>query len=303
MTFKNIARNTLFDKKPAQYNLLSALAADAIKFTWYMLTLHDQKYTSHLAALEFVQRQSPDVLRWIDVLLQREMLPVTFPARLYKAIDGALLELAGVTDRGQRCFRVKKSRCYQNDGFYTLEIDYAPSVRIDDLRRYEGNLEEAISKLGYGNIRISTRPLRIEVDKAAAPMVTLASVWDGLQAERNELNCIPAVSYTARGLKQYPIKMQNEQATALIAGMSRSGKSQMALASILTLARLNSPKRLRMYLVDPKVIDFLPLNGLPHLARPIVNSAADALQLVIELNAELERRLQRAKERDYSFLQ
>jgi hypothetical protein len=303
MTFKTLARNTLFTPKPARHHLLHALATDALKFAWHLLTLHKVSYTSHLAALEFLQRQFPELLRTIDRLYQRELLPVTFPTRLYRVIDHALLELGGATDRGQRAFRVKKSRCFQNDGFFTLEIEHAPSVRVDDLYRYEANLEEAISRLGYANLRLASRPLRIEVDKAAAPTVTLASVWFKLHAKRNDLICIPAVTYTAKGLQQHPIRLVNDQATALIAGMSRSGKTQFGLAITLTLALLNSPRRLRIYLVDPKIMDFLPLNGLPHLARPIVNSAADALQLVIELNQEAERRLQRAKARDYSFLQ
>lgn len=301
--FKALARNTLFTPKPARHHLLHALATDALKLAWHMLTLQKVTYTSHLAALEFTQRQFPEALRLLDQLYQRELLPPTFPARLAKAIDNTLLELTGTTNRGQRCFRVKKNRCFQNDGFYTLEIDYAPSVRIDDLYRYEANLEEAISRLAFANLRLAGRPLRIEVDKNTPPTVTLASLWPKLKAKRDDLICIPAVSYTAKGLQPYPVRMTGDQATALIAGMSRSGKTQFGLALTLTLALLNSPSRLRIYLVDPKIMDFLPLAGLPHLARPIVNSAAEALQLVIELNQEAERRLQRAKARDYSFLQ
>ena len=63
----------------------------------------------------------------------------------------------------------------------------------------------------------------------------------------------------------------------LIAGSTGSGKSiwlQSVLSSILTHS---SPEDVRMILVDTKVIEFYPYNGIPHLLLPVINDAGKAV--------------------------
>lgn len=76
----------------------------------------------------------------------------------------------------------------------------------------------------------------------------------------------------------------------LVAGTTGSGKSVGINAMILSMLYRNDPSRLRLVLVDPKMLEFSLYNGIPHLLCPVVtdmNKAASALKW---LSAEMDRR-------------
>ena len=78
----------------------------------------------------------------------------------------------------------------------------------------------------------------------------------------------------------------------LIAGATGSGKS-VCLSSILTcLLFQNSPARLRFLLVDPKMVELVHFNGLPHLAKPVVREVQEASFALRGVMKEMDRRYQ-----------
>lgn len=81
-----------------------------------------------------------------------------------------------------------------------------------------------------------------------------------------------------------------EVSHVLVAGTTGSGKTVVVRSMVLSLAMNNQPRHLQMALLDPKGHGFGPLNGLPHLLRPIVTSATEALVLLADLVQEMERR-------------
>ena len=56
----------------------------------------------------------------------------------------------------------------------------------------------------------------------------------------------------------------------LVAGTTGSGKSVGINAMILSMLFRNSPKRLRLVLIDPKMLEFSLYNDIPHLLTPVV---------------------------------
>ena len=77
----------------------------------------------------------------------------------------------------------------------------------------------------------------------------------------------------------------------LVAGTTGSGKSVALNAIIMSLVMRNTPKQVRLILVDPKQVEFSSYKGLPHLYVPVVTEpkqAASALQWAV---SEMERRL------------
>ncbi|MDD2702753.1 MAG: DNA translocase FtsK, partial [Candidatus Omnitrophica bacterium] len=76
----------------------------------------------------------------------------------------------------------------------------------------------------------------------------------------------------------------------LIAGTTGSGKTVCVNSLILSLLFKTTPAELKMVMVDPKMVELAPFNGLPHLMCPVVTEskkAAFALNWVVE---EMERR-------------
>ncbi|MCD8294733.1 MAG: hypothetical protein LUE27_05795 [Clostridia bacterium] len=77
----------------------------------------------------------------------------------------------------------------------------------------------------------------------------------------------------------------------LIAGASGSGKSVCLTGLIISLLYKYSPEELRFILVDPKQVEFIPYNGLPHLIVPeIISDAAKTVKALTWAVNEMERR-------------
>lgn len=76
----------------------------------------------------------------------------------------------------------------------------------------------------------------------------------------------------------------------LIAGATGSGKSVGLNSFLLSFLYNNSPKELRMIMIDPKQVELSTYNGLPHLLTPVITDpekAATALRWAV---AEMNRR-------------
>ena len=76
----------------------------------------------------------------------------------------------------------------------------------------------------------------------------------------------------------------------IIAGTTGSGKSVCTNSIIMSILFHASPDEVRLVLIDPKVVEFQPYDGIPHLLIPVVTNpqkAAGALNWAV---IEMERR-------------
>ncbi len=76
----------------------------------------------------------------------------------------------------------------------------------------------------------------------------------------------------------------------LIAGATGSGKSVMLNSIITCLLTQATPDDVRMWMIDPKMVELTPYNGIPHLLAPVVTEADKALPVLKSAVAEMERR-------------
>lgn len=76
----------------------------------------------------------------------------------------------------------------------------------------------------------------------------------------------------------------------LIAGTTGSGKSVGINAMLLSLLYRNSPKTLRLIMIDPKMLEFSIYNDIPHLLTPVIIDAKKAITALSNLVAEMEKR-------------
>lgn len=76
----------------------------------------------------------------------------------------------------------------------------------------------------------------------------------------------------------------------LIAGTTGSGKSVGINAMLLSLLYRNSPKNLRLIMIDPKMLEFSIYNDIPHLLTPVITEAKQAISALSNLVGEMERR-------------
>lgn len=76
----------------------------------------------------------------------------------------------------------------------------------------------------------------------------------------------------------------------LIAGTTGSGKSVMTNALITSLLYHNAPSDMKLIIVDPKQVEMVQYNDIPHLLTPIITSVEKALSAMKWAVNEMEKR-------------
>jgi DNA segregation ATPase FtsK/SpoIIIE-like protein len=104
-------------------------------------------------------------------------------------------------------------------------------------------------------------------------------------------------SVQSRGTAPYLLNLMSPNTPhVLIASTTGGGKTNLLLDMILSLANLNDARRLSIVALDPKGIDLHCLNGLPHLAGPVVRDAVDCVPVLQSVVDEMDRRKRVGKE-------
>lgn len=76
----------------------------------------------------------------------------------------------------------------------------------------------------------------------------------------------------------------------LIAGSTGSGKSVAVNTIIASLLYKFLPTELRFLMIDPKMVELTPFDGIPHLIQPVVTNPNDAAGVLLGAVAHMERR-------------
>lgn len=76
----------------------------------------------------------------------------------------------------------------------------------------------------------------------------------------------------------------------LIAGATGSGKSVCLNSFIAALLHQCVPTDLRMLMIDPKMVELVPFNGIPHLLTPVVTDMEKVVPSLKWVTKEMERR-------------
>jgi len=133
------------------------------------------------------------------------------------------------------------------------------------------------------------RPLvGIEVPNRKASLVNLRSVM-----EADAFRRIPSRLRVALGQDVSGQPVAADLASMphlLIAGATGSGKSVCINALIACLLMSNTPEWLRLVLVDPKRVELVNFNGIPHLIAPVVVEVDQTVAMLRWLCGEMDRR-------------
>ena len=76
----------------------------------------------------------------------------------------------------------------------------------------------------------------------------------------------------------------------LIAGTTGSGKSVMTNTLIMSLLYRNAPSDMRLIIVDPKQVEMVAYNNIPHLLTPVITDTSKALSAMKWAVGEMDRR-------------
>ncbi|MHB0875726.1 MAG: DNA translocase FtsK [Anaerolineae bacterium] len=129
----------------------------------------------------------------------------------------------------------------------------------------------------------------IEVPNPQTQIVPLGAVFFSEDFQR--LTASPLALALGRDISGRPVVADlGKMPHLLMAGSTGSGKSIAINAIIATLLARNTPRSLRLVLVDPKRVELANYNGLPHLIGKVVSDAEEAVAALKWATREMDRR-------------
>ena len=173
----------------------------------------------------------------------------------------------------------------------------ADGVNVNRLNTISNNLAMTMKAVGL-RIEIpipGTSLVGIEVPNQKVSMVTLKEVLDSPAMRANPSPTAVAIGKDITGT---PIICElSDMPHMLIAGATGSGKSVCINAIIQSILYRATPQQVRMIMIDPKLVELQPYNGIPHLLTEVVSDpkkAAAALDWLVQEMGDRYRKFQQA---------
>jgi S-DNA-T family DNA segregation ATPase FtsK/SpoIIIE len=172
------------------------------------------------------------------------------------------------------------------------EIQPAPGIKISKFTNLQDDLKLS---LAAKEIRIEApipgkHAIGIEVPNLKPRPVHLGSI---LASDAFDQADSPLTICLGSDLSGEPVVTDIQKMPhGLIAGSTGSGKSVCINSILVSLLYKASPEKLRLLLIDPKVVELSPYQSIPHLVTPVVTDpkrATASLKWAVE---EMERRYQ-----------
>ena len=175
------------------------------------------------------------------------------------------------------------------------EVIHGPSVTRYEFTLDQGvklskitNLQDDIAlALGASGVRIAPVPNKISAVGIEVPNRTVTAVRIRDVIESREFINHPSPVAFAVGKDIGGNNIVGNIARlphVLIAGTTGSGKSVCTNSLIISMLYKSTPDEVRFIMVDPKMVELAPYNGIPHLLIPVVTDpkkAAGALQWAV----------------------
>jgi DNA segregation ATPase FtsK/SpoIIIE-like protein len=130
----------------------------------------------------------------------------------------------------------------------------------------------------------------IEIPNTSATMVTIRELFESEAYVSSES---PLKVVLGKDVAGNPAVIDlTKMPHLLIAGATGSGKSVCINALISCLLYQNTPDKVRLMMVDPKMVELAVYNGVPHLLSPVVTQVDKVVGVLQWALREMERRYQ-----------
>lgn len=128
----------------------------------------------------------------------------------------------------------------------------------------------------------------IEVPNQEISMVTLREV---LESRKSDHHASKLSIGLGRDISGNPVLANlATMPHLLVAGATGSGKSVCINAMITSILTWAKPNEVKMFMIDPKMVELNVYNGVPHLLTPVVTDPKKASQALKKVVDEMERR-------------